>query len=363
MRIAQVAPLEVAVPPRRYGGTERVIYNLTEALVQRGHEVTLYASGDSITSARLVPFNERAFGFEAAINVTPHHLAELTEVYRHAGDYDVIHSHLDHLTLPFGAHSATPTVITLHGALDIPDEQRILRTYPDANYISISNSQRRPLPELRWMATVYHGVDVASFPYSAQPGGYLAFVGRISPEKDPVSAIEIARRASVPLKIAAKIDPAERTYFKERVKPLLDDPLIEFLGPLNERRKRELLRGALALLLPIDWPEPFGMVYVEALACGTPVLTRPKGSAPELLRDEVTGFMRDSNEELAAAVRELPSLPRATCRRYCAERFDRQRMAGDYERIYRMLRDRASLADLALDDVRSDEISLLEISD
>ncbi len=363
MRIAQVAPLEVSVPPKRYGGTERVIHNLTETLVQRGHEVTLYASGDSSTSARLVPLTERAFHFDSAVNVIPHHLAELTEVYRHADEYDIIHSHLDHLTLPFAAQSATPTVITLHGPLGIPDEQRILRAYSDANYISISNSQRRPLPELHWAATIHHGVDVASFPYSAEPGGYLAFVGRISPEKDPVSAIEIARMAGVPLKIAAKIDPADRTYFKDRVKPLLDDPLIEFLGPLDERRKRELLRGAMALLAPIDWAEPFGMVYIEALACGTPVLSRPKGSAPEVLRDGVTGFVRDSNEELAAAVRDLPEISRAACRRYCAERFDRQRMARDYERVYRALLDRASLADLALDDAPPDAVSLREMSD
>lgn len=363
MRIAQVAPLQVAVPPRRYGGTERVIYNLTEALVQRGHEVTLYASGDSSTSARLIPFTERAFNFDPAVNPIPHYLAELTEVYRHADDYDIIHSHLDHLTLPFAVHADTPTVITLHGPLSIPDEQRILRTYADLSYISISNSQRRPLPELHWAATIHHGVDVASFPYSAEPGGYLAFVGRISPEKDPVSAIEIARMAGVPLKIAAKVDPVDRTYFKECVKPLLDDPLVEFLGPLNERRKRELMRGALGLLAPIDWHEPFGMVYIEALACGTPVLSRPKGSAPEVLRDGQTGFVRDSNEELAAAVRELPSLSRAHCRRYCAERFDRQRMARDYERIYRRLLDRSALTDLALDNPQADAISLFEMSD
>ena len=339
MRIAQVAPLQVAVPPKGYGGTERVIAELTDALAQRGHEVTLFASGDSQTRARLEPFVPTALGFSPATDPVETHLALLTEVYRRAraGEFDLIHSHLEHMTLPFVRGTTTPTVLTFHSRLDRPGLVRLLRVYPDAHLVSISNSQREPVPDAGWVATVYHGVDVQRFPFSAQPGDYLVFVGRIAPEKRPDRAIRIATQAGVRLKIAAKIDPKDRAYFKDVVAPLLHNPLIEFLGPVNERRKRALMRGARALLLPIDWPEPFGMVFIEALACGTPVLTCPSGAAPEVVEDGVTGFIRASDDDLADAVRELPRLDRATCRRQAEERFDTARMADDYTQVYERL--------------------------
>ena len=337
MRIAQVAPLQVAVPPAKYGGTERVIANLADALVRLGHDVTLYASGDSRTRARLVPFVPKALTFDPSIDVYSYHVALLAEVYRHAGEYDVIHSHLDYLTLPFSTGAPTPTVITLHLRLDTPGEMLVLRAYPDATYVSISNSQRAPLPNVHWTATVYHGIDVDTFPFYPDPGDYLAFIGRISPEKGPIQAIEIAKAAGVRLKIGAKVDPRDRKFFKDKVEPLLSDPLVEFLGPVDERKKRELMGRALALLLPIDWPEPFGMVFIEALACGTPVLTRPCGSVPEILRDGVTGFTRADTHELAACVRNVASISRAGCRAYVQERFDSERMARDYLAVYSAL--------------------------
>jgi glycosyltransferase involved in cell wall biosynthesis len=337
MRIAQIAPLQVAVPPKRYGGTERVIAELTDALVQRGHDVTLFASGDSRTRARLEPFVPAALGFDPAADALETHLALLTEVYRRADEFDVIHSHLEQVTLPFTSRACTPTVLTFHSRLDRPALVRLLRAYPDANYVSISESQRAPAPDVHWVATVPHGVDVQSFPFSPEPGAYLAFVGRIAPEKRPDRAIEIAKRAGVPLKIAAKVDAKDRAYFKQAVEPLLRDPLIEFLGSVDERRKRALMRGARALLLPIDWPEPFGMVFIEALACGTPVLTCPCGAAPEVVEDGVTGYIRASDDDLVAAVHELPAIDRARCRRNAEERFDTMRMAANYVHVYERL--------------------------
>lgn len=339
MRIAQIAPLQVAVPPKGYGGTERVIAELTDALVQRGHDVTLFASGDSQTRARLVPFVPAALGFSPAADPVETHLALLTEVYRRAAsnEFDVIHSHLEQLTLPFIRGVRTPTVLTIHSRVDRPGLVRLLRAYPDAHLVSISNSQREPVPAAGWVATVYHGVDVQSFPFSSQPGDYLVFVGRIAPEKGPDRAIKIATRAGIPLKIAAKIDPKDRAYFRQVVEPLLHYPLIDFLGPVNEQRKRALMRGARALLLPIDWPEPFGMVFIEALACGTPVLTCPNGAAPEVVEDGVTGFIRAADEDLADAVRELPAIDRTTCRRHAEERFDTARMTENYVQVYQRL--------------------------
>lgn len=334
MRIAQVAPLQLAVPPRKYGGTERIISELTETLVQLGHDVTLFATGDSRTSARLVPFTPEALAQHREVDPLATRLSLLTEVYRRADEFDVIHSHLEHLTLPFTAGAATPTVLTFHSRLDIPGLAPLLAAYPGVNCVSISDDQRIPAPDAHWVATVYHGVDVGDFPYVDTPGEYLVFVGRIAPEKGPDRAIEVAKRAGIPLKIAAKVDPMDRVYFKERIEPLLDTPLVEFLGPVDERRKRELMAGALALVLPIDWPEPFGIVFIEALACGTPVLTRPFGAAPEVVEDGTTGFLRESTEDLAAAVRDIAALSRAACRREAERRFSTRRMAQNYVAVY-----------------------------
>lgn len=337
MRIAQVVPLQVAVPPRGYGGTERVVHALTEALVQLGHDVTLFASRDSQTSARLVPMVRRAINFDPIVDATAYHVAMLEEVYGRAHQFDVIHSHLDYLTLPYTRRCSTPTVVTLHGDLARPDTSGVYRLYRDANYVSISNSQRSSQPDLNYVATVHNGIDVDSFPFCAEPGRYLAFVGRMSPQKRPDLAIEIARRTGIPLKIAAKVDHAEEAYFNEHIRPLLDDPSIEWLGQVDEPAKRELMKNALALVLPIAWAEPFGMVFVEALACGTPVLTCPKGSVPELLEDGVTGYISDDVEELVAATQRIHRISRRGCRAYARACFDTEIMASKYVEVYERL--------------------------
>lgn len=340
MRIAQVAPLYVATPPRSYGGTERIIATLTEALVQGGHEVTLFAPGDSRTSAHLVACVPKALGFEHLYESGAAHVAMLAQVYRRASEFDVIHSHVDYHALPFAAESDTPTVITLHGALDTPGYPEALTAFPDLPYVSISDSQRAPLPQLNWAATIYHGIDAQSYPFSERPGSYLLFVGRLSPEKGPERAIAIARKCGIPLKIAAKVDPKDREYFERVVNPLLDDPLVEFLGAANERRKRALMRGALALLAPIRWPEPFGLVYIEALACGLPVLTCPQGAAPEILRDGVTGFMRESDDELAEAALRVGEIARAGCRAWVERHFSVSQMMEGYLAVYQSVIDK-----------------------
>ncbi len=341
MRIAQVAPLYVAVPPKDYGGTERCIANLTEALVRKGHDVTLFASGDSRTSARLVPMYPHAFGFDKSIDATAYHMAMLRDVYDRADEFDLIHSHLDYLPLPFAKSASTPTITTLHGRLDMPAYARVFGAFRAANYVSISFSQRSYLPELNWVGNVYHSLDVDDYTYYPAKGKYLAFVGRISPEKGPDRAIEIAKRTGIPLKIAAKVDPPDRHYFETVIKPMMDDPLIEFLGPVDEMKKRELMGNAMALVVPINWPEPFGIVFIEALACGTPVLTCPYGSVPELLEDGVTGYIRDSVDGLIEAVGQLDSISREGCRAYAEERFDLPRLAADYLTIYHRVLTRA----------------------
>jgi glycosyltransferase involved in cell wall biosynthesis len=339
MRIAQIAPLQTATPPHAYGGTERVISNLTESLVKLGHEVTLFATGDSRTSARLVPGAAKPANFDPEIEVNAYHLAMLKGVYEHADEFDIIHSHIDYLTLPFVGTTTTPTVVTLHGRSDRPELTRVYQTYGDAdvNFVAISRSQRRAQPNLNWIATVHHGIDIRSYTYYPDPDNYLCFVGRISPEKRPERAIEIAKRVGLPLKIAAKIGPQDQEYFDSVVEPLLEDSSVDFLGQLDENSKRELIGHAMALLMPIDWPEPFGMVFIEALACGTPVLTCPIGAAPEVLTDGVTGYLRKTVDELVQAVYDLPHISRARCRRYAAERFDMRRMTMDYINVYSRL--------------------------
>jgi glycosyltransferase involved in cell wall biosynthesis len=346
MRIAQVAPLQVAVPPKQYGGTERCIHNLTESLVRLGHTVTLFATGDSQTKAELIAPIPHAINFDPMVDARALHIAMLKDVYDQADRFDIIHSHLDYLALPFAEHSPTPTISTLHGRLDMPEFQRVLRAYRRMNFVSISQSQQSYLPDLNWIATVHHSVDVDDFPFYPNPGDYLVFVGRISPEKGPERAIEVAKLAKIPLKIAAKVDPADRDYFEQTIKPLLDHPLITFIGEVNETQKREIMGQALALIVPIAWPEPFGIVFIEALACGTPVLTCPYGSVPELLRDGVTGYIRRTTEELAEAALSVgATISRRACRDYARQRFDNRRMALEYLRAYdKVLRQQSKLA-------------------
>jgi len=341
MRIAQVAPLFESVPPRGYGGTERVVSHLTEELVRRGHEVTLFASGDSQTRARLVPVVKRAVRAERETRecLAVESSRELGLVFGRARDFDVIHCHVDHPAFPFGALTPTPVVHTIHGRLDLPYLTPLFRQFRDQSFVSISMAQRAPLADIpvRWAATVYHGVPMQQYAFSPADHGYLAFLGRLSPEKQPDLAIEIARRAGLPLKIAAKIDPADREYFERTVAPLLDDPLVEFVGEIGDADKPAFLGGARALLFPIDWPEPFGLVMIEAMACGTPVIARPCGSVPEVILDGRTGFIGSTLFDLVDGVKRLTEVDRAECRRHVETRFSVARMTDDYEAVYRRL--------------------------
>jgi glycosyltransferase involved in cell wall biosynthesis len=340
MRIAQIAPLQIAVPPEDYGGTERCIYNLTEALVKLGHDVTLFATGDSRTSARLVSSLPKAIKFDPSVDVPAVHLEHLSRIYQQADQFDVIHSHLDFYTLPFTQLTRTPTVLTMHGRLDTPEWMRIFSHYRDVNYVAISNSQRSQIPHLNWVATIHHALDLNRFTFYPDHGEYLAFVGRMSPEKRPDRAIEIAKMTGIPLIMAAKVDHKEQEYFDTVVKPLLKHPLIEYIGMVGEERKQELMGRALALLVPIDWPEPFGMVFIESLACGTPVLTCPCGSVPELLQDGVSGYICSSVEDLAEAVFRVRELSRQRCRAYVHKRFDISKMALEYVNAYARIQER-----------------------
>ena len=343
MRIAQIAPMYEAVPPTHYGGTERVVWSLCEELVKRGHEVTLFASGDSQTSATLCPTTVRSLrrqmSREELINISPYlHLAMLSDVLRRAADFDVIHSHVDHLTLPFTRLVATPIVTTMHGRLDLDLLPPVLGCYPEAPLVSISMSQREPLQELNinWAACVYNGIPIDHFTFQPQPGAYLAFLGRIAPEKRPDLAVEIARRSGMPLKVAAKIDPVDRDYWQREIAPLFAANGVEYLGELNEQEKAELLGGAYAMLFPVDWPEPFGLVMAESLACGTPVIALRRGSVPEVLEHGVSGFICDTLDQLTAAVAQVAQIDRAACRR-AAFRFSASAMAAGYEEVYRKL--------------------------
>lgn len=341
MRIAQVAPMYESVPPQRYGGTERVVSYLTEELTRRGHDVTLFASGDSRTSAKLTPTTDRALRARFSLRElqelsNPLHLAMLSEVFQRAGEFDIMHCHLDYFAFPFEPFVDTPVVTTLHGRLDMPFLRQVFCQFPNNRVISISNSQRAPLADVypHWVGNVYNAVPVDDFPFKANPGTYLLFVGRIAVEKRVDWAIELAQRSGMPLKIAAKIDPYDQEYFDSEIKHLLDHPLIEFLGEVDESEKRDLMANAYALAFPIDWPEPFGMVMAEALACGTPVLALNRGSVPEVLRHGVTGIIGETIDELVAAVPHVPDLDRRICRAEAELRFSASAMAAGYERIY-----------------------------
>lgn len=347
MRIAQVSPLYESVPPTRYGGTERVVSYLTEELVRAGHEVTLFASGDSQTSATLVPVCPRALRTDPkCMDPHAHHVRAVDEVFRRAHRFDLIHFHIDYLHFPLASRHAVPRLTTLHGRLDIPDLAPLYRAFYREPLVSISNSQRAPLPFAAWQGTVPHGLPLDLLgPVGAPRGGYLGFLGRISPEKRPDRAIALARRVGMPLKIAAKVDRADRAYFEDRIRPLLDGNLVEFVGEIGDAEKNEFLANAAALVFLIDWPEPFGMVMIEAMACGTPVLAWRCGSVPEVVDDGVTGFIVDDMDQAAAAVVDrLPRFDRQRCRAVFEQRFSVARMARDYVTIYRRLA-RSSRAD------------------
>jgi glycosyltransferase involved in cell wall biosynthesis len=342
LRIAQVAPLYESVPPKLYGGTERVVSYLTEELVRRGNQVTLFASGDSVTSAKLqagYPKALRLAGLaQLAANGMGVHLPMLSQVFDHAGDFDIIHCHIDYWTFPFSRLVATPSITTLHGRLDLDELHPIYHNYKDLPLISISDAQRKPLASMNWVATIHHGVPREHLRFNPNRGKYLAFLGRIAPEKRPDIAIQVARKAGIPLKIAAKVDEVDREYFKTTIEPMINAaPDVEYIGEINELQKSEFLGNALALLFTIDWPEPFGLVMIEALACGTPVIARPCGSVPEVVRDGVTGFIASEFDELVAAVKKIDTLSRQACREEYERRFAVEVMAEKYERVYREL--------------------------
>jgi glycosyltransferase involved in cell wall biosynthesis len=338
MRIAQVAPLAESVPPKLYGGTERVVSWLTEELVRKGHEVTLFASGDSTTSAKLVPCVPRGLRLAGIRDPIASHLVMLNEVRTRAEEFEIIHFHVDLLQHALFRDLTHKCVTTLHGRLDLPDYMPVFQNFPEMPLVSISHAQRAPMPSnVNWLATVYHGMPSTLYPFHAEGGDYLAFLGRISPEKRPDRAIEIAKRAGIPLKIAAKVDPADQSYFEEVIEPLLDHPLVEFIGEIDDYAKAAFLGQALALLFPIDWPEPFGLVMIEAMSAGTPVIAFRSGSVPEIIRPGVTGFIVDSVEEAAAAACRVRGLSRSGVRQHFEGRFTVPRMADDYMKAYQAL--------------------------
>jgi glycosyltransferase involved in cell wall biosynthesis len=339
MKIAQVAPLYESVPPQLYGGTERIVSYLTEELVRQGHQVTLFASGDSMTQAHLVEACPRALRLDqTCVDDVAHYIVLLEQVFRQASAFDLIHFHIDYLHFPLSVRQHIPTVTTLHGRLDLPDLVPVYQMFPAIPVVSISNDQRAPLPWINWLGTVYHGLPEDLYTFRGTPGTYLAFLGRIAPEKGVEPAIAIAQQADMPLKIAAKVDRKDREYFQEVVQPLLhNNSLVEYIGEVGGDNKDAFLGEAYALLFPIDWPEPFGLVMIEAMACGTPVIAYPRGSVPEVLEDGVTGWIVEGIEEAVQAVGRVSTLSRARCRQVFEERFSASRMAHDYLQIYKRL--------------------------
>jgi glycosyltransferase involved in cell wall biosynthesis len=335
MRIAQVAPLYERVPPLYYGGTERIVSYLTEELIKQGHQVTLFASGDSLTKGRLIAPCKRSLRLDPACAMPlVYHVLQLDQLYQNAASFDIIHFHIDYLHFLFLRRLGKPHVTTLHGRLDLPDLVPLYDEFSDVPVVSISNSQRNPLPWINWQGTVYHGIPANLYELRQNHDTYLAFIGRISPEKRVDRAIEIAKRANIKLKIAAKVDPVDRQYMETKIRPLLDHPLVEFLGEIGEEEKPEFLGHALALLFPIDWVEPFGLVMIEAMACGTPTIAFRQGSVPEIIDNGVTGFVVENIDECLAALAKVQHFDRARCRRVFEERFSASRMAADYLRTY-----------------------------
>jgi glycosyltransferase involved in cell wall biosynthesis len=339
MRIAQISPLFEAVPPKLYGGTERVVYSLTEELVAMGHDVTLFASGDSITSATLAPGREQALRLDPSVKdwVSIYHRFVET-VYRRKDEFDVLHFHIDYFPLSLFSRQKVPFLTTLHGRLDLPEFIETYNTFSDAPFVSISDSQRRPVPRLNWVRTVLHGMPGQLLTPQPVKQGYAAFLGRISPEKGVDRAIRIAGKAGLTLKIAAKVDNADKEYYDTEIKPLIDNnPHVEFIGEINDSQKPAFLSGAHALIFPIDWPEPFGLVMIEAMACGTPVIAYDYGSVPEVIDDGLTGFIVHNEAEAVAAVGKVHTLDRAAVRATFDRRFTSRRMAEDYLDVYETL--------------------------
>ena len=335
MRIAQVAPLYESVPPKLYGGTERVVSWLTEELVRLGHDVTLFASGDSLTTARLISSCPESLRLcPESVDHLAQHFVQMEQVMRHKDEFDLLHFHVDYLHFPLSRRERYAHLTTLHGRLDIPDLVPLYNVYREMPVVSISDSQRDPLPQLNWQGTVYHGMPLDSYKFHPKSGDYLAFLGRTSPEKGLDRAIEIAKAAGVPLKIAAKVDKADQDYFETVIEPLLDSPDIEFVGEIGYPEKNEFLGHAMALLFPIAWPEPFGIVMIEAMACGTPVIAYPFGSVPEVVTDGVSGRLVSDQAGAVDAIQNIGKIDRKRVRKHFEKHFSADRMAQEYLRIY-----------------------------
>jgi glycosyltransferase involved in cell wall biosynthesis len=340
MKIAQVAPVWESVPPKLYGGTERIVSYLTEELVRMGHEVTLFASGDSRTGAQLEAVCPRALRLNTGIFNRDASMVMLQErSLGSTGEFDIIHSHLDFLGFPLARRSFRPVVTTLHGRLDLPELEPVFREYAEMPLVSISDAQRRPMSWANWQTTIHHGLPRDLYSFHAEPEGYLAFLGRISPEKRPDHAIQLAKQTGLPLRIAAKVDPADREYYRSEIESMLDHPLIEFIGEISDEEKNEFVGNALALVCPYDWPEPFGLVLIEALACGTPVLAYRRGSIPEIIEDGETGFVCESLPEMVESIGRIKTIDRRHCRAAFEERFTADRMAHDYVTLYERVLD------------------------
>jgi len=347
MRIAQLAPPYETVPPTCYGGTERVVATLTEELVRRGHDVTLFASGDSCTSARLVPIVDHALWHHPEYeDFAPFSAIALGKLAAEAARFDVVHNHLDYMGFPLARILPCPVVSTLHGRLDLPELVPCFEEFRDVPLVSISDAQRQPLPDAGWVRTVYNGIDLSHFHFQPTGGDYLVFLGRMTPDKRPDRAIEIARDLGQRLVMAAKVDPVDQAYFDHAIAPLIrDSSLVEFVGEVTEQEKDVLLGGAYAYLFPIDWPEPFGLTMIEAMATGTPVVAYRAGSVPEIIVDGVTGFVCDSFRDMVEAVPKVASLSRAACRDHVAHRFSAEQMADGYERAYAAVLDQSGPPD------------------
>ena len=351
MKIAQIAPLMESIPPRLYGGSERVVSYVTEALVALGHDVTLFASGQSITSATLVPCCAQPLRLNPAVrDIIPYYMLALDKVRSMAPEFDILHFHIDQFHFPIFNEIARRTVTTLHGRQDLPDLHHLYRGFPDMPLVSISNAQRAPIPDANYVGTVYHGLPWDLTPTLYPRGGYLAFLGRISPEKRVDRAIAIARAVGLPLKIAAKVDRVDEAYFRSEIEPLLKGPGVEFIGEIDERRKTSFLGEARALLFPIDWPEPFGLAMIEAMACATPVLAFKNGAVSEVIDDGVTGYAVDTMDEAICALGAVLALDRGRVRRRYEERFTASRMARDYVKVYEHL--------LGSSEARLEEVSM-----
>jgi glycosyltransferase involved in cell wall biosynthesis len=344
LRIAQVAPLVETVPPESYGGTERIVSYLTEELVRLGQDVTLFASGGSVTAAKLVPIAERSLRSDSTVtDPLTRNLVEIEEVLKRVENFDLVHFHDGYLHFPLARRLQTPTVTTMHGRMDVPDLVPVFREFSELPLVSISDQQRSPLPFANWIATVPHGIPEDLYSFRPDPDDYALFVGRICADKGPDRAIEISKHVGMPLKIAAKVDKVDQQYFESEIKPLLNSSLIEFIGEVNDEEKNVLLGGARALLFPINWPEPFGLVMIESLACGTPVIAFDCGSVPEVLEHGKTGFIVRTVPEAEEALQNLHKISRAVCRQEFERRYTSPRMAANYLQVYQRLRQGISL--------------------